>query len=295
MDAHPKHHEKKTYGRLLNLIDTQLMVESQRHNREALLRSRGNTAAPSLNARDPKGGGKRRSPSPAGRKKPGGKGGKRQSGGSAASSRRSSSRQSGSARPGSRPSSRNSRGSASSGGSSRNVGGGKCALFQVGKCTRGRSCKFAHETATAAERQELQSTIDRHLNGQKGGGKGGKSKGPCHMMQNTGTCKFGENCRYSHDVVPASPAIGDQRSPSRRTKKQKKKKKSRSRSSSAADGSSRQGGSGGSSRGRSRKRNKKGKKGNARSQTPGPGNAERPSSNEAQPQRGSSAEKPPEK
>ena len=49
-----------------------------------------------------------------------------------------------------------------------------------------------------------------------------KSNGICHNMRDTGKCKFGSKCRYSHDI-PAAPAT---RSKSRKRSKTPKAKES---------------------------------------------------------------------
>lgn len=59
-----------------------------------------------------------------------------------------------------------------------------CRDFQVGKCTRGGACKFAH--AGAAPR-----------------------KNPCSDFAR-GRCEFGDNCRYSHAPEVASGAVFSQ-------------------------------------------------------------------------------------
>merc|ERR1719494_1562897 len=58
-------------------------------------------------------------------------------------------------------------------------GGGVCYAYQEGNCTRGASCRFAHEE------------------GGRGGGRGG-DRGVCYDNQN-GRCDRGNTCKFSHE------------------------------------------------------------------------------------------------
>ena len=288
--AYPQGHRKKTYQRLLNMINLHLYVQMQRNNREAYEKHRSSfTAAPAFtNARK----GQAKKPGAKGR----GKGGRSPQGSRSASRNgsRSSSRFSGRS-SGSRSSagSGRSQGSNQSKVSSSAPGRGKCALYQIGKCTRS-NCRFRHEKATAEEMKELQPAIERAQARSREGGNAQGGKKPCNLWRETGTCRFGAKCRFSHAAsdhqtmsAMTSPATAQKAA---NKKKNRRKKSKKAQSSGGSQSSNKSGDTGsGSKRGRSPGRKKN--NGNARSQTPGVGKGRRPQSAEAPLQRGSSAEK----
>ena len=126
---------------------------------------------------------------------------------------------------------------------------GICYDFQVGKCTRGKDCRYKHEKSDKG----------------KGGGKKGKSRSKssgtsrslspgsrdqvCKFWK-AGKCHRGSECTFQHQPKPAAPsAKDDKRGKSqnkkkkktrkkKKTKKKKKKKGDRSRSSSRGSKSS---------------------------------------------------------
>ena len=59
------------------------------------------------------------------------------------------------------------------------------------------------------------------------------SSAPCHSWQATGTCKYGDSCKFSHDVpaAPATDTTGGKKGgkKKKRGKKGKKGKKSKSK------------------------------------------------------------------
>eukprot|EP00397_Hematodinium_sp_SG-2012_P069263 GEMP01117689.1.p1 GENE.GEMP01117689.1~~GEMP01117689.1.p1 ORF type:complete len:110 (+),score=25.35 GEMP01117689.1:34-363(+) len=79
-------------------------------------------------------------------------------------------------------------------------GGGQCFDFRdKGSCRFGDDCKFTHEGAGGGGGQGYGK------GGSYGGGKGygGKSGGggggPCYDYRDRGNCRFGDDCKFSHD------------------------------------------------------------------------------------------------
>ena len=82
---------------------------------------------------------------------------------------------------------------------STHVGGAKpCTYFmRTGSCKFGDQCKFSHDQSviSAAKRQRTDT--------QAYGGQCipvPKKRGVCRFFAQSGFCKFGDGCRFSHDV-----------------------------------------------------------------------------------------------
>jgi hypothetical protein len=120
-----------------------------------------------------------------------------------------------------------------------------CFGFQRGECTKSAdACEYAHRKMTPeeAERYNLRSRSSSQSS-KGGGGKGrgrGKGKGrgsqqSCNNWARTGSCAYGDKCRFKHDK-PAAPASESPRSP--RESRGGRRRRSRSPRGSSTERSS---------------------------------------------------------
>ena len=58
-----------------------------------------------------------------------------------------------------------------------------CSFFSMGKCLRGKECKFAHEMSQIRPKPDLTRTS------------------LCHDFMRKGSCKSGDKCKYAHGEV----------------------------------------------------------------------------------------------
>eukprot|EP00971_Amphidinium_carterae_P181913 3609830-Amphidinium_carterae.1 len=91
-----------------------------------------------------------------------------------------------------------------------------CWSWQKGDCKRGAKCRFAHPANEKGERAKGQSNTSSGRRQRSGSdGKRSQSTSPsgsaesglgnkCLSFLKSGQCKYGKNCRYSHDTPPAS-------------------------------------------------------------------------------------------
>ena len=78
-----------------------------------------------------------------------------------------------------------------------------CYSFQeTGNCKFGAQCRFSH-----GDDQQRQLGGGGGYGGGYGGQRsygggfgGGRSAGPCYEFRETGACKYGDNCRFSHSA-----------------------------------------------------------------------------------------------
>jgi hypothetical protein len=68
-------------------------------------------------------------------------------------------------------------------------------MYAFGSCKKGTDCDFAHRTPSATEIKEY----GFYKNGpaKQGDGKG-KTKGTCTSFADSGSCRFGNKCIFSH-------------------------------------------------------------------------------------------------
>ncbi len=76
-------------------------------------------------------------------------------------------------------------------------------LYGFGRCSKGAECDYAHRTPSKQE--ILDYNMYKQDENSKGTGKG-KSKGRCQPFFDTGKCKYGDSCIFSHsDKDKAKP------------------------------------------------------------------------------------------
>ena len=93
---------------------------------------------------------------------------------------------------------------------------GLCVNWVVGgSCAHGASCRYKHEKAkNDADEKYYHDLHIRIASRSKSPAPKGKGKGVCRQWQESGKCKFGDQCKYSHDNV-AAPAPKAKRTRSR--------------------------------------------------------------------------------
>ena len=121
-----------------------------------------------------------------------------------------------------------------------------CAWFAVGKCQGG--CGYLHELPQTQRMKKRLEDLRNASGNRSRSPSPAARKPPCHSWQKTGTCKFGKECRFSHDsapptgsVAPVKPGSDSGKIKSKSKKKGSKQKKGnsrKSRSSSSASSSS---------------------------------------------------------
>lgn len=86
------------------------------------------------------------------------------------------------------------------------VPGAPCKFFFEGSCRNGNACKYSHD-GPAPFTDEF-SAREPHF-GQEGKGKSQRwdasAGAPCKFFFETGTCRNGDECRFSHGEVDSSP------------------------------------------------------------------------------------------
>ena len=78
---------------------------------------------------------------------------------------------------------------------------------QTGQCKFGDNCKFAHgdqdlRMGQDGPQQGFKQNYGGYNNNNSGGGGGFQQYGgsqPCRFFQQYGNCKFGDECKFSHD------------------------------------------------------------------------------------------------
>ena len=103
-------------------------------------------------------------------------------------------------------------------------------LYAFGSCNKGKECDFAHRTPSAAEIKEYGFYKN---DPSKSGGKDskGKAKGKCTPFFDSGKCRFGDACIFSHGDGK------DKAKPKSKAKaKAKGKGKTRAKSAPAVEG-----------------------------------------------------------
>ena len=103
---------------------------------------------------------------------------------------------------------------------------GLCAVFvTLGSCARGGDCSYRHEQPKNEEEakyyRDMHTRIVSRSNSPIPKGRG---KGECAQWKNSGTCRFGDKCKFEHADGTAAPAASD---PKR--KGQRKRSSSRSK------------------------------------------------------------------
>jgi len=95
-------------------------------------------------------------------------------------------------------------------GKSDNKTGNLCVYWVVsGACQRGDQCSYRHERPKDDDEDKRYRDMykDIKARSQSPGPKGkGKGSGICQSWKSTGSCKYGDSCKYKHDDVPAAPA-----------------------------------------------------------------------------------------
>ena len=103
-------------------------------------------------------------------------------------------------------------------------------MYAFGSCNRGKDCDFAHRTPSAAEIKEYGFYKNDPTKGGKDGK--GKTKGKCTPFFDSGKCRFGDKCIFSHGDKDKDKAKAKSKSKA----KAKGKGKTRARSAPAVEG-----------------------------------------------------------
>ena len=70
-----------------------------------------------------------------------------------------------------------------------------CSFFAMGKCLRGKECKFAHDMTQIRPKPDLTRTS------------------LCHDFMRKGSCKSGNKCKYAHGEAQLRAPKGEQKKP----------------------------------------------------------------------------------
>ena len=84
---------------------------------------------------------------------------------------------------------------------------GLCVNFVVnGSCSRGNECSYRHEKPKDSTEEKFYKDLHKRLASRSNSpANKGKGRGECRSWQATGTCKYGDACKYSHVTGPAAP------------------------------------------------------------------------------------------
>lgn len=74
-----------------------------------------------------------------------------------------------------------------------------CEFWQVGRCTKGAECTWAH-----GEHELAAQPVPLYQQAASSGGRGRDGKEACWFHER-GACTKGDTCKFSHDLVPVSP------------------------------------------------------------------------------------------
>ena len=95
-------------------------------------------------------------------------------------------------------------------GKSGDKAGNLCVYWVVsGACQRGDNCSYRHERPKDDDEDKYYRELYKNIKArsQSPGPKGkGKGSGVCQSWKSTGSCKYGDACKYKHDNAPAAPA-----------------------------------------------------------------------------------------
>ena len=86
-----------------------------------------------------------------------------------------------------------------------------CARFQNGSCPNTEAtCNYRHVIAhEATEKERLAAILEESSQRRSRSPSPTGAKATCRQFAETGSCTFGENCRYSHETaMPAPKAKG---------------------------------------------------------------------------------------
>jgi len=92
-----------------------------------------------------------------------------------------------------------------------------CMDFIKGKCSRGAGCKYSHGRDPKKDRSPIRTPSPVRRGSSPGGALRRtpvqNQKKPCHSFAATKTCKYGNNCAYSHTTpsAAATPTPGSER------------------------------------------------------------------------------------
>ncbi len=86
---------------------------------------------------------------------------------------------------------------------------GPCRFFAQGRCNKGDRCEFSHEMPGQAQSNNNTPFGGGGWNNSSTNNNNGTKKQPCKFFAQ-GKCKFGANCKYSHDMnsMSASQSFG---------------------------------------------------------------------------------------
>ena len=95
-------------------------------------------------------------------------------------------------------------------GKSNDKTGNLCVYWVVsGACQRGDQCSYRHERPKDDDEDKHYRDLYKNIKARsQSPGPKGKGKGPgiCQTWKATGSCKYGDACKFKHENAPAAPA-----------------------------------------------------------------------------------------
>ena len=108
-----------------------------------------------------------------------------------------------------------------------------CRYFQLGTCNRGDKCRFSHAVALPGPVEDSGKTPPAAPRGRSASRTMCKDK-PCYQWQKSGTCEYGKDCIFSHDLDTSGKVKATPSTKTEKTKAQSSDSKSEPAQSKSA-------------------------------------------------------------